>query len=140
MTTTAADAVTARLSTLDRFLPVWIGLAMASGLLLGRLIPDLDTTLDRIKIDTVSLPIAIGLLAMMYPVLAKVRYRHIGDELADRRTLGLSLVLNWVIGPLLMFTLAWVFLADLRVSREIVAPYMHEVVAAAKKAQPPGDS
>ena len=105
--------MTAKLSTLDRFLPVWIGLAMATGLLLGRLIPDLNTSLERIKVDTVSLPIAIGLLAMMYPVLAKVRYRHLGDELADRRTIGLSLVLNWVVGPLLMFTLAWVFLADL---------------------------
>ncbi len=113
MTAAHPDAVTAKLSTLDRFLPVWIGLAMAGGLLLGRLIPDLNTTLERIKIDTVSLPIAIGLLAMMYPVLAKVRYTHIGDELADRRTLTLSLILNWVIGPLLMFTLAWVFLADL---------------------------
>jgi ACR3 family arsenite transporter len=86
---------------------------MAGGLLLGRLIPDLNDTLERIKVDTVSLPIAIGLLAMMYPVLAKVRYTHLGDELADGRTLGLSLLLNWVIGPLLMFTLAWVFLADL---------------------------
>ena len=86
---------------------------MAGGLLLGRLIPDLNDTLERIKVDTVSLPIAIGLLAMMYPVLAKVRYTHLGDELADRRTLVLSLVLNWVVGPLLMFTLAWVFLADL---------------------------
>ena len=113
MTTTDTGSVTAKLSTLDRFLPVWIGLAMATGLVLGRLIPDLNTTLERIKVDTVSLPIAIGLLAMMYPVLAKVRYRHLGDELADRRTLGLSLVLNWVVGPLLMFTLAWVFLADL---------------------------
>ncbi len=117
MTTTDRDtdagSVTAKLSTLDRFLPVWIGLAMAAGLLLGRLIPDLNTTLERIEVDTVSLPIAIGLLAMMYPVLAKVRYTRIGDELADRRTLGLSLVLNWVVGPLLMFTLAWVFLADL---------------------------
>ncbi len=86
---------------------------MAGGLLLGRLIPDLNDTLERIKVDTVSLPIALGLLAMMYPVLAKVRYTHLGDELADRRTLVLSLVLNWVVGPLLMFTLAWVFLADL---------------------------
>ena len=108
-----SDTVTAKLSTLDRFLPVWIGLAMAAGLLLGRVIPDLNTSLERIKIDTVSLPIAIGLLAMMYPVLAKVRYTRIGDELGDRRTLGLSLALNWVVGPLLMFTLAWVFLADL---------------------------
>ena len=113
MTTAGTGSVTAKLSTLDRFLPVWIGLAMATGLVLGRLIPDLNTTLERIKVDTVSLPIAIGLLAMMYPVLAKVRYRHLGDEMADHRTLGLSLVLNWVVGPLLMFTLAWVFLADL---------------------------
>jgi len=108
-----ADSVTAKLSTLDRYLPAWIGLAMLGGLLLGRLIPDLNDGLERIKVDTVSLPIAIGLLAMMYPVLAKVRYTHLGDELADRRTLVLSLVLNWLVGPLLMFTLAWVFLADL---------------------------
>ncbi len=113
MTASRSGSVTAKLSMLDRFLPVWIGLAMATGLVLGRLIPDLNTTLDHIKVDTVSLPIAVGLLAMMYPILAKVRYRHLGDELADRRTLGLSLLLNWVIGPLLMFTLAWVFLADL---------------------------
>jgi ACR3 family arsenite transporter len=115
MTTTheSGDAVAAKLSTLDRFLPLWIGLAMAGGLLLGRLIPDLNDWLDDVKIDTVSLPIAIGLFAMMYPVLAKVRYRRIGDELSDRRTLGLSLMLNWVLGPLLMFTLAWVFLSDL---------------------------
>jgi ACR3 family arsenite transporter len=108
-----AGHVTARLSTLDRYLPVWIGAAMATGLLLGRAVPDLNTTLERIKVDTVSLPIAIGLLAMMYPVLAKVRYTRIGDELSDRRTLALSLVLNWLVGPLLMFTLAWLFLADL---------------------------
>ena len=109
----AAQSVTAKLSTLDRYLPAWIGLAMVSGLLLGRLIPDLNDSLERIKVDTVSLPIAIGLLAMMYPVLAKVRYTHLGHELADRRTVLLSLVLNWLVGPLLMFTLAWVFLADL---------------------------
>ena len=110
MTTTDAapgkDSVTARLSALDRYLPAWIGLAMVSGLLLGRLIPDLNDSLERIKVDTVSLPIAIGLLAMMYPVLAKVRYTHLADELADRRTVVLSLVLNWLVGPLLMFTLA----------------------------------
>ena len=113
MSTTVDDHVAAKLSTLDRYLPLWIGAAMAFGLLLGRMVPDLDESLDRIKIDTVSLPIAIGLLAMMYPVLAKVRYRRIGDELADRGSLGLSLILNWVVGPLLMFTLAWIFLADL---------------------------
>ena len=113
MTVTESAPVAARLSTLDRFLPLWIGAAMVTGLLLGRALPDLNDSLERIKVDTVSLPIAIGLLAMMYPVLAKVRYRHIGDELTDRRALGLSLLFNWVIGPALMFTLAWVFLADL---------------------------
>ena len=112
MSTGTEAQVTGRLSTLDRFLPLWIGVAMVGGLLLGRAVPDLNDWLDDIKIDTVSLPIAIGLLAMMYPVLAKVRYGHLGDELADRRALGFSLVLNWVVGPLLMFTLAWVFLAD----------------------------
>ena len=105
--------VAERLSTLDRYLPVWIGLAMVAGLALGRLVPDLDDWLDGIKLDTVSLPIAIGLLAMMYPVLAKVRYRRVNEELADRRVLGLSLVMNWVIGPALMFALAWTFLGDL---------------------------
>lgn len=110
---TVPDHVAARLSTLDRYLPVWIGLAMAVGLVLGRVVPDLNSSLERIRIDTVSLPIAIGLLAMMYPVLAKVRYRRMGEELADRRTIVLSLVLNWLVGPLLMFALAWVFLGDL---------------------------
>lgn len=110
---TLNDEATPKLSTLDRLLPVWIGSAMVSGILLGRLIPDLNDTLDKVKVDTVSLPIAIGLLAMMYPVLAKVRYRGISAELGDRRTMGLSLVLNWVVGPALMFTLAWVFLGDL---------------------------
>jgi arsenite transporter len=106
-------AVAARLSMLDRFLPVWIGLAMVLGLVLGRVFPDLNDALDRVKIDSVSLPIAIGLLAMMYPVLAKVRYRSIGTVVADRRSLVLSLVLNWVVGPLLMFALAWLLLPDL---------------------------
>ena len=102
----------ARLSTLDRYLPAWIGLAMALGLLLGRALPDLDDALDRVRVDSVSLPIAIGLLAMMYPVLAKVRYRSIGAAI-DRRSLALSLVLNWVLGPALMFALAWLLLPDL---------------------------
>ena len=112
MTAATEEHVATRLSKLDRYLPVWIGAAMGAGLLLGRLVPNLNDWLDEVKVDTVSLPIAIGLLAMMYPVLAKVRYRHIGDELTDRRALGFSLVLNWVVGPALMFTLAWVFLAD----------------------------
>ncbi len=101
-----------RLSTLDRLLPLWIGVAMAVGVLLGNVFPDLDELLDRIKIDTVSLPIALGLLAMMYPVLAKVNFRAISSVLDDRRPFLLTLFLNWVVGPLLMFVLAWVLLPD----------------------------
>jgi arsenite transporter len=114
VTTTEQDdrAVAARLSTLDRFLPVWIGAAMVLGIVLGRVFTGLDDTLDRVKVDTVSLPIAIGLLAMMYPVLAKVKYRSIG-QVVDRRSLTMSLVLNWLIGPALMFALAWLLLPDL---------------------------
>ncbi len=103
---------TTRLSTLDRWLPVWIGIAMVAGIVLGRVFPDLDDQLDRVKIDTVSLPIAIGLLLMMYPVLAKVRYGSIHEAL-DRRSLTLSLLLNWLVGPALMFALAWLMLPDL---------------------------
>ncbi|MGZ8745206.1 MAG: ACR3 family arsenite efflux transporter [Nocardioides sp.] len=103
----------ARLGTLDRFLPIWIGLAMAVGLLLGRLVPGLDDALSAIEVDGVSLPIAIGLLVMMYPVLAKVRYDKLDSVTADRRLLVSSLVLNWLVGPALMFTLAWLLLPDL---------------------------
>lgn len=101
-----------KLSTLDRFLPLWILLAMAAGLLLGRAIPGLQGALDSVKVGNTSLLIAIGLLAMMYPVLARVKYEEIGHLAGDRRMLWLSLLLNWVIGPLLMFALAWIFLAD----------------------------
>ena len=110
---TAEERVLERLSLLDRFLPVWIGAAMVAGLLLGRLIPELNDWLDAVKIGTVSLPIAIGLLAMMYPVLAKVRYSQIGEIATDRKLMVTSLVLNWVIGPALMFALAWIMLPDL---------------------------
>jgi arsenite transporter len=106
-------AVMERLSRLDRFLPVWIGLAMAGGLLLGRVVPGVAELLDALKIDTVSLPIAVGLLVMMYPPLAKVRYGELGRVTADRRLLVSSLVLNWLVGPALMFTLAWLMLPDL---------------------------
>ena len=102
-----------RLSTLDRFLPVWIGVAMAAGLLLGRWIPGLNTALEKVQIDGISLPIALGLLIMMYPVLAKVRYDRLDTVTGDRRLLVSSLVLNWVLGPALMFALAWLFLPDL---------------------------
>jgi ACR3 family arsenite transporter len=106
-------SVLRKLSTLDRFLPVWIGLAMATGLALGRIFPGLNDTLDRIKIDTTSLPIAIGLLGMMYPVLAKVRYNRLGSVTADKPMVLSSLLLNWIVGPALMFALAWIFLSDL---------------------------
>ena len=111
-TTTTPDRPP-RLSTLDRLLPVWIGVAMVVGLLLGKAIPDLDDALDSVKVDTVSLPIAIGLLLMMYPVLAKVKYTRLGHVVADRRSLVMSLVLNWLIGPAVMFALAWLMLPDL---------------------------
>lgn len=106
-------SVLGQLSTLDRFLPVWIGIAMAVGLGLGRMFPGLNDQLDRVKIDTTSLPIAIGLLGMMYPVLAKVRYGRLRGVTADRPLVVSSLLLNWVVGPALMFTLAWMFLPDL---------------------------
>jgi arsenical-resistance protein len=114
MSSTSTDsAVVQKLSRLDRFLPVWIGLAMAVGLLLGRMVPGLNTALDAIEIDGISLPIALGLLIMMYPVLAKVRYDRLDSVTGDRRLLVSSLLLNWVVGPALMFTLAWLLLPDL---------------------------
>ncbi|PWJ52535.1 arsenite transporter, ACR3 family [Quadrisphaera granulorum] len=104
--------VLARLSTLDRFLPVWIIAAMILGLALGRLVPGLDDALSAVEVGSVSLPIALGLLVMMYPVLAKVRYTQLGRVTGDRRLLIASLVLNWVLGPALMFALAWLLLPD----------------------------
>ncbi|MEO6791361.1 MAG: ACR3 family arsenite efflux transporter [Ornithinibacter sp.] len=101
------------MSTLDRLLPVWIGLAMLVGLLLGRAVPGLGSALSAIEVDGVSLPIALGLLVMMYPVLAKVRYDRLDAVTRDRRMLASSLTLNWVLGPALMFALAWLFLPDL---------------------------
>ena len=115
-TTDAAEdsaAVAGRLSTLDRWLPAWIIAAMAVGLGLGRAVPSLAGALDTVEIGSVSLPIAIGLLAMMYPVLAKVRYRQVGTVTRDRRLLISSLVLNWLVGPAVMFALAWALLPDL---------------------------
>ncbi|SEO43787.1 ACR3 family arsenite efflux transporter [Amycolatopsis saalfeldensis] len=102
-----------KLPFLDRFLPVWTLVAMAAGLLLGSAVPGLQTVLDAVRIGPVSLPIALGLLLMMYPVLAKVRYDRLGTVTRDRRTMVLSLVLNWVLGPALMFALAWLLLPDL---------------------------
>ena len=105
--------VASGLSVLDRFLPVWIGAAMLLGIGLGRLVPGLNRTLDHAQVAGTSLPIAIGLLVMMYPVLAKVRYGEIDRVAADRRLVLPSLVLNWIVGPAVMFALAWLFLPDL---------------------------
>ena len=117
MSTTTAPAthrgVRGELSFLDRWLPAWILAAMAAGLLLGRFVPGLDTALQSVSVGGVSLPIAVGLLVMMYPVLAKVRYDETRRVAGDKRLMGVSLVLNWVLGPALMFALAWLFLPDL---------------------------
>ncbi|AEN13757.1 MULTISPECIES: ACR3 family arsenite efflux transporter [unclassified Streptomyces] len=111
--TAASAPVASRLSFLDRYLAVWILAAMAAGLGLGRLAPGLGDLLAGMTVAGVSLPIAIGLLVMMYPVLAKVRYDRLGTVTRDRRLLLPSLLLNWVLGPALMFALAWLFLPDL---------------------------
>ena len=106
-------AVVGRLSAVDRLLPVWIIAAMALGLILGGLVPGLNSWLEAVKVGEVSLPIAVGLLVMMYPVLAKVRYDQAGRVLTDRRLMVTSLVINWFLAPAFMFGLAWTFLPDL---------------------------
>jgi arsenite transporter len=111
-TAISRPAMGGRLSTLDRWLPLWIFLAMALGIVLGKALPGLAPALDAMKLDTVSLPIAVGLLWMMYPVLARVNYEKIPAIAGNTKLLVTSLVLNWVIGPALMFVLAWVLLPD----------------------------
>ncbi|WP_405421562.1 ACR3 family arsenite efflux transporter [Streptomyces erythrochromogenes] len=106
-------SIAAKLSTLDRFLAVWILLAMGVGLGLGRLVPGLNGALAKVEVGGISLPIGIGLLVMMYPVLAKVRYDKLDAVTGDRKLMVSSLVINWVVGPALMFALAWIFLPDL---------------------------
>ncbi|MET3862376.1 ACR3 family arsenite transporter [Dietzia sp. 2505] len=105
--------VAARMSFLDRYLAVWILAAMALGLLAGRLVPGIAEALEAVEVGGISVPIAVGLLVMMYPVLAKVRYDETRRVTGDRRLLVLSLALNWLVGPALMFTLAWLMLPDL---------------------------
>ncbi len=110
--TPAPANVVARLSFLDRFLPLWIFLAMAIGLLAGDVFPGLATSLNNIQISDVSIPIGIGLLWMMYPVLARVRYEELGQLRGAWKMFGHSLIMNWLLGPIVMFALAWVFLPD----------------------------
>ena len=102
-----------RLSLLDRFLPLWIFAAMALGVILGAVAPGIKDVFNALSIGTVSFPIAVGLLWMMYPVLAKVKYEELGKVAQAWEQFGVSLTLNWIIGPIIMFVLAWTFLSDL---------------------------
>lgn len=101
-----------RMSFLDRFLPAWIMLAMALGLLLSRYLPKVGDALASMQVGGISLPIAAGLLVMMYPPLAKVRYDRAGTVLTEKRLMAVSIALNWLVGPALMFVLAWAFLPE----------------------------
>ena len=105
--------VSEQLSRIDKLLPIWIVIAMVIGIGIGTIFPELPNILDTYRIDSVSLPIAIGLLCMMYPPLAKVRYEKLSKAIVHWKMFAVSLTLNWIIGPVLMFSLAWIFLPDL---------------------------
>lgn len=112
------EAIVKKLSLLDRFLPLWIFISMAFGVGIGYIFPQISKIFDALRIDTVSLPIAVGLLWMMYPILAKVKYEKLDKVLKSWKLFIVSIFLNWLIGPALMFSLAWLFLSDLPQYRE----------------------
>ncbi|OOF26970.1 ACR3 family arsenite efflux transporter [Salinivibrio sp. IB872] len=109
---TCAPSAAQKMGWLDRYLTVWIFLAMAIGVSVGWLFPDVATLSERLSVGSTNVPLAIGLILMMYPPLAKVNYRLLGSVTRDKKAITLSLIMNWIVGPILMFTLAVLFLRD----------------------------
>ncbi|WBA12442.1 ACR3 family arsenite efflux transporter [Salinivibrio kushneri] len=109
---TCAPSAAQRMGWLDRYLTVWIFLAMAIGVSIGWIYPEVATLSERLSVGSTNVPLAIGLILMMYPPLAKVNYRLLGSVTRDKKAITLSLIMNWVVGPILMFALAVLFLRD----------------------------